>query len=414
MHFSSVGNKTVSNQSDATPEQTSEPISELEIKEENEVSEISEEEETANLSNENGTVLKEVTEVSETEENGEQEYDVLPLPNDEEIIVIEDYKQFYQDYQNGDDGKWYKITLPVYSVEDDHLIIHDDLGKILGMYCVYLADPSVTKTIHRGDNVTVIALSDYKKLNILSMYSAYVESVEETANTIYDDQVIIINDYVFFYEHYDSPDIGKMVQITAKVDSADEVNLTIKEGLPDSLTSMIVAYLADGEEVVGINSGDTVTFYGRTSSKFGKSLTLEDVHIGESDCKNKVIYEESDSYKIKLEESQAEIEYMKCTVKTMLDDMSDNPVRAKEKYEDQFLEVTGVVCDISGNGKRIDLGLSKNSTLDSIMCMLDESTEINKVKKISNGDTITIRGKCSHAGKTLGYSVSNTEIISIE
>ena len=354
-------------------------------------------------------VAEETTEEAEPED--EEDIVVLPFPSEDEITDVEDYKSFYKDYADGDDEKWFRITVPVYSVSDGRIIAHDDLGKILGMISIRFADPSITEGIHINDNVTVVAYSKYKFMNTLFLQSAYLENAEETANSIHDDEVVIIDDYVFFYNNYDSHDIGKIVQITAPADSIDSSNITIKEGLPDTMTTMIVAYWADGEDIGNLKAGDTVTFYGKASSKIGKSLTIDDAHVGESPYSNIVKFEESDSYQQKVEESQKEIEYTKVTVKQMLDDMDSNPVRAKEKYEDQYLEVTGIVCDIAGNGKRIDLGLSKNSTLDSVACIIKESTEIEKVKSISNGDTVTVRGKCYQVGKVLGYGITDCEIV---
>ena len=352
------------------------------------------------------------TENSEDSKEKEDEFLVLPYPDETEIIDVDDFKSFYKNYSDGDDGKWYRINAPVYSVEDGEIIIHEDLGKILGMITVHFADASATDSLHVGDEVSFVAHSKYKFMNMLSMESAYLQNASETANTIYDDQVVIINDYVFFYTNYDSHDIGKNIQITAKVDSIDDSNITIKEGLPDKTLSMIVAYLADGESTGNYKAGDTVTFYGKAGSKMGRSLLIDDAHIGESPLSNRINYEDSESYEKKVEESQKEIEYIKVTVKTMLDDMDSNPVTAKEKYIDQYLEVTGVVCDIAGNGKRIDIGTSKNSTLNSVFCSLKDSAQIEKVKQISNGDSITVRGKCFQAGKILGYGLDDVEIIS--
>lgn len=382
------------------------------VYEETEIEEVAE----TPASTEDSTMEEVVEETAEEaadekEPEDEEEIVVLPFPSDDEITDVDDYKAFYKDYADGDDEKWFRITVPVYSVSDGRIIAHDDLGKILGMISIRFADPAVTEGIHINDNVTVVAYSKYKFMNTLFLQSAYLENAEETANSIHDDEVVIIDDYVFFYNNYDSHDIGKTVQITAPAESIDSNNITIKEGLPDTMTTMIVAYWADDEDIGSLKAGDTVTFYGKASSKIGKSLTIDDAHVGEAPFSNSVTFEESDSYQQKVEESQKEIEYTKVTVKQMLDDMDSNPVRAKDTYENQYLEVTGVVCDIAGNGKSIDLGTSKNSTLDSILCILKESSEIEKVKSISNGDMITVRGKCYQVGKVLGYGLTDCKIV---
>ncbi|SCY69583.1 tRNA_anti-like [Lachnospiraceae bacterium XBB2008] len=328
--------------------------------------------------------------------------EVLPFPDNSEIYFVADYSKFYKNFSDGDLNKWYQMTVPVYSVNETGVIIHDDLNKTLGLIGVTFADPSDVNRVHRGDNITIVGYIDFKLASGILMDSAYLLGIQETANTIYDDQVIIVNDYVYFAENYDSHDIGKTVQITGKVASYGSDHFEIKEGFTKG---EIQGYLADDETFDGINIGDTVTFVGVASSKLWDAVTINDVHFGATNVTNTVNYEETEAYYNK----QLPKEYMITSVSEMYMDMDSNAMNAKEKYDDQDVQVSGIITRIDDKGKNLYIGSSVGS--DDIYCSIENEEQRDVLRQLSVGSSVTIKGYCYQASQTWGYGIRIEELL---
>ena len=333
---------------------------------------------------------------------------VFPYPDESEITNVDDYKSFYRNYKSAYNQTWYRITMPVYSVSGNSIIVHDDLSNVLGMISVEFAEPGTTTSIRRGDEVTVVALSRSKLLGTLMMYSGYLDGMQKTANSIVDGQVIVIDDYVSFAQKYDSHDIGKTVQITAKVDSVSDTGFDIEEGFPDDITSGITVSLAEGETANGIKAGDTVTFYGETHSKLWNKLYIDDAHIGAAKGDSVVRYTDTEAYT----EKNKPKEYTQCTVSQMVSDMENNPMNAKDKYMDKYLQVTGVITKINSKGKNFYIGVNSSSgASESVYCSVETEDQRQKLMNLSKGNSVTVRGRCYAAGEILGFSLELDDIM---
>ena len=98
-------------------------------------------------------------EKTDGEADNDLAYKVFPYPDEADITNVDDYKSFYRNYKSAYNQNWYRMTMPVYSVSGNSIIVHDDLHKALGMISVEFAEPNATSSLRRGDEVTVVALS---------------------------------------------------------------------------------------------------------------------------------------------------------------------------------------------------------------------------------------------------------------
>lgn len=111
------------------------------------------------------------------------------------------------------------------------------------------------------------------------------------------------------------------------------------------------------------------------------------------------------------QEEQA-IEYQEVSVETLFDALSNNAMNASDTYKNQYLSVTGVLGTIDSDGSYIAIESDNdNYFLDSITCYIKNDEQLEKVKSLSKGDKITVRGKVTEVGEVLGYSI---DIDSIE
>ena len=343
-------------------------------------------------------------EVSDTETT----HKVFPYPGEDEITNVDDYKSFYRNYKSAYNQQWYRMTVPIYSISGNSITVHDDLHKALGMITVDFAEPNTTAELRKGDEVTVVALTRMKLLGDLIMYSGYLDEARKTANSIVDGQVIIIDDYVSFAQKYDSHDIGKTVQITAKANGITENGFHIDEGFPEDFTSTISVELADGETTTGIKEGDVVTFVGRTDSRMINMVFIKDAHLGAATGANVVHYNQTEAYA----EKNKPKTYMQCTVSQMVSDMDGNPMSAKDRYLDKDLQVTGIITKIDSKGKNFYIGTSESSGVsDSVYCSVQTEEQRQKLMKLSKGSNVTVCGNCYSAGKLLGYSLELDDIL---
>ena len=110
-------------------------------------------------------------------------------------------------------------------------------------------------------------------------------------------------------------------------------------------------------------------------------------------------------------EVQEQIEYTPCTVNDMINDLENNAMNASDKYKDQYIEVTGKLSNIDSSGKYISLYPDDDFAIIGVQCYIKNDEQKQVISKMSKGDTVTLKGKCTDVGEVLGYSL---DIDSIE
>lgn len=112
------------------------------------------------------------------------------------------------------------------------------------------------------------------------------------------------------------------------------------------------------------------------------------------------------------ETPKEKIEYTAVTVDEMFKELTTNAVNAEEKYNNAHVAVTGNLSVIDSDGSYIAIEPVNNAyTLDSVHCRIKTEEQLDKVKGLSKGDTITVKGKITDVGEVMGYSM---DIDSIE
>ena len=120
----------------------------------------------------------------------------------------------------------------------------------------------------------------------------------------------------------------------------------------------------------------------------------------------------SSSDKVPEEVEKGEITYKKVSIDTLEKDLENNAASAKEKYNNQYLEVSGKLGTIDSDLKYISLDSTKKSIdLKGIHCSLKGDEIKNKVKSLKKNQKITVRGKITDVGEVLGYYMDAYEII---
>ncbi len=112
------------------------------------------------------------------------------------------------------------------------------------------------------------------------------------------------------------------------------------------------------------------------------------------------------------EVAQQEIVYTEYTVSQLVNDLEDNALNAKNKYDNQYVKITGDLSVIDSSGKYISLDPSGDSfNLTSVQCYLQNDEQKARVASMKKGDSVTLKGKVTDVGEVFGYSI---DIDSIE
>jgi RNA polymerase subunit RPABC4/transcription elongation factor Spt4 len=107
------------------------------------------------------------------------------------------------------------------------------------------------------------------------------------------------------------------------------------------------------------------------------------------------------------ETSKENIEYTAVTVDEMFAELDKNAANAEEKYNDAYVSVTGRLSVIDSDGSYIALEpLDNEYTFDSVHCTIKTEEQLKKVKSLSKGDTVTVKGQITDVGEVMGYSMN--------
>lgn len=111
-------------------------------------------------------------------------------------------------------------------------------------------------------------------------------------------------------------------------------------------------------------------------------------------------------------ETEPSREYMVRTVTQLIADLEANAMNAKEKYEGEYVEITGRVDTIDASGVYIGLYPSDDEwALTGVTCLLKNKKQKEFVRTISTGDIVTVRGKITSVGELMGFSLNIEEFV---
>lgn len=108
---------------------------------------------------------------------------------------------------------------------------------------------------------------------------------------------------------------------------------------------------------------------------------------------------------------KTEIEYTAYSVDEMMDDLKNNALTASDKYSGKYVEITGTLDVIDSNGDYIAVFPEHDEwAIIGVHCSIKNDKQLDKVKEMSIGEKITVKGKITDVGEVLGYTLSIDEI----
>ena len=110
--------------------------------------------------------------------------------------------------------------------------------------------------------------------------------------------------------------------------------------------------------------------------------------------------------------ANTQIEYTPVDIQDLLDELNANALRAEEKYQNKYIEITGKIKLFDSDGKYIAIVPYDASdwSFETVQCYLTDSTHKAFLLEKDVGDVVTIRGKIFSVGEVLGYSLKIAEI----
>ncbi len=106
-------------------------------------------------------------------------------------------------------------------------------------------------------------------------------------------------------------------------------------------------------------------------------------------------------------QQQEQIEYISYDVSELMTDLEENAMNAENKYNKQYVEITGRLSTIDSGGSYISLLPSNNDfAIIGVQCYMKSEEQKAKVLELSKGDIVTVKGKITSVGEVMGYSLN--------
>ena len=102
-------------------------------------------------------------------------------------------------------------------------------------------------------------------------------------------------------------------------------------------------------------------------------------------------------------EVKEEVAYTTIDMNTLMNDLESNPANAKNKYEDQYFEVTGYVDVIDSDGKYFSIRNDNEYSIIGLQVSVDKENK-DFINNLQIGQQITIKVKITDVGEVLGYT----------
>lgn len=317
---------------------------------------------------------------------------------------------------NGNDAWYLKCTLPK---QGDSLQIYNQVYPVneIGLFTIAYAsfqgdeDEEILKEIFNS-----VVLPEKQQFNF-----GVAETPEETAEPQVQEEIVentepepteetiqylqisvgqlsaeLDNNALKAKETYKN----QMLEITGKLDNIDASGKYISLiGVDEYFSLKGVQCYAKNDyqksQIMEMKTGDIITLRGKCTSVgelLGYSLDITEIF----------------GYEPSGDQSQVTVDgYIVRTASDLVNDLSNNAMKAKNMYEDHQVAITGKVSNIASNGKYINLEPTDNPySLTNIQCFI-KSTEVKEqVLNLNVGDIVTVKGKCTSVGELLGYSIN--------
>ncbi len=199
--------------------------------------------------------------------------------------------------------------------------------------------------------------------------------------------------------------LGQYLEITGELRSIDASGDYISIKKPNSIfeyydVQCFIESETQRKQVMNMEKGDTVTVKGKCTwvgSILGYMLHIDEIAGYDSVDKAQTVYNKN--------------EYLECTADDLVDDLDQNALRAKEKYEGQNLKITGKISTFDSDGEYFCIEPEDNLfNLTFIFCYIKDEETKKALQSYDEDDMITFTGRCTMVGEVLGYSIDIEKI----
>lgn len=147
--------------------------------------------------------------------------------------------------------------------------------------------------------------------------------------------------------------------------------------------------------------------FGRGGKESSSSSSSESEAAVEQQAREET--KEEASAEAEAEESEPEpeepIEYQDVTVDELTAALDENPLKAKQTYQDAHIRLTGVLNNIDSSGSYFNLNNGDQYSFDSVYCSILDDATLDRIASSSIGDTLVVCGTVTDVGEVLGYYV---------
>jgi hypothetical protein len=147
--------------------------------------------------------------------------------------------------------------------------------------------------------------------------------------------------------------------------------------------------------------------FGRGGKESSSSSSSESEAAVEQQAQEET--KEEASAEAEAEESESEpeepIEYQDVTVDELTAALDENPLKAKQTYQDAHIRLTGVLNNIDSSGSYFNLNNGDQYSFDSVYCSILDDATLDRIASSSIGDTLVVCGTVTDVGEVLGYYV---------
>lgn len=126
---------------------------------------------------------------------------------------------------------------------------------------------------------------------------------------------------------------------------------------------------------------------------------------------NAAVEEKNSTAKEAEKETEQEISYTAYEVSELMSDLESNAMKATDKYEKQYVELTGKLNVIDSSGKYISITpVDDEFAILGVQCYIKNDDQKSVIMNMSIGDTVIVKGKITSVGEVMGYSLDIDEI----
>lgn len=102
----------------------------------------------------------------------------------------------------------------------------------------------------------------------------------------------------------------------------------------------------------------------------------------------------------KTAEEQAQIEYTPVDIDTLLKDYTDNAAKAKNTWQDKYIELTGWFDSADEDGTYFTMiSTDDNYWLQEVKCLIGSDEQLNKMFEKKEKDIVVIKGQVKSLGE---------------